>query len=235
MRSGSFLGGVALALFTTLSAQAADLGVRPAVPASPGYIPATYYWTGFYTGGEIGGGWARASWSDPLANATTATVSPSGFVFGGIMGVNYQMGPVVAGIEGNFDGTWFNGSTIDAAGNTLNTKMFWTASIAGRVGYAFDRLLIYARGGAAFAYDRSTETQAGTLLQDLATTARFGWTVGGGLDYAFNEHWFGRIEYVDYLSFPSTTVAVTGGFPNAAGAVGLKINEVKTAVALHKF
>ena len=166
MRSGSFLGGVALALFTTLSAQAADLGVRPAVPQpratfrrpiiGPDSTPAAKS----AAGRQEHPGAIRSPMPPPLQFRPTASCSAASWA-----SIRVQMGPVVAGIEGNFDGTWFNGSTIDAAGNTLNTKVFWTSTLTGRLGYAFDRLLIYARGGAAFAYDRSTETQAGTLLQ----------------------------------------------------------------------
>ena len=223
-----------LAVLTTISAHAADMGVRPAMPANPGYIPAAFYWSGFYLGGEAGGGWGNASWVDAVAPGTTASVSPTGFLVGGFMGINYQTGPVVLGLEGTFDGTWFNGNTTDAAGNNLKSQVFWSATTTARLGIAFDRLLIYGKGGAAFAYDRATETTspATGLLQAMGSVDRVGWTVGGGVEYAFTEHFTGRVEY-DYLTFPTKTDPVSGGFMGAS-VIGLKINEAKAGVA-YKF
>jgi outer membrane immunogenic protein len=182
MQSRTVLGGILLAAFATLSAQAADMSVPSAKPASLEYIPATFYWTGFYIGGAAGGGWGNASWVDAVA-PVTANMSPNGFLVGGFMGINYQMGPVVLGLEGTFDGNWFNDTTTDSALNNLQTRVFWTATTVGRLGVAFDRLLIYGKGGVGFAYDRATETTP-ALLQAIGSADRVGWTVGGGVEYA---------------------------------------------------
>jgi outer membrane immunogenic protein len=231
MRSGSVFGGVMLALVTTISAHAADMGVPPAMPASPGYIPAAFYWTGFYVGGEAGGGWGNASWVDAVAPAT-ASLSPNGFLVGGFLGVNYQIGQVVLGMEGTFDGNWFNSNTTDTAGNNLKTQVFWTATTVGRLGIAFDRLLIYGKGGAAFAYDRATETTP--ALQAIGSNDRFGWTVGGGVEYAFTEHFTARVEY-DYLTFSTKSDPLIGpAGPIGSAIIGLKINEAKAGLA-YKF
>jgi outer membrane immunogenic protein len=237
MWSGRIFGGVAVALFTTLSAHAADMGV-PVAPAPAPYIPAQFYWTGFYVGAHAGGGWGTAQWIDalPAAAGTNGSVSPSGFLIGSFVGLNYQIGWAVIGVEGDFDGTWFNSNTNDSFGDNIKTQVFWTATVTGRFGVAFDRLLIYGKGGVAFAYDRETETTPATgvppLAQAIGSGDHVGWTGGGGVEYAFTEHWTGRIEY-DYLSFASKPYAFVGGFIGT-GNVGMHINEAKAGFA-YKF
>ncbi len=245
MKWGAVTGGVlaalgslalgSLSLSVSVPAQAADLtpiGQR-AIPATSGYIPAQFFWTGFYMGAGIGGGFGTATLVDPLA---TASASPSlqGFLVTGIAGINFQMSSVVLGVEGDFTGSWAKGSAPDTAGDTLMTSVFWTATATGRVGWAIDRLLIYGKGGAAFDYDRNTvTTTSGTSA--LATINHVGWTVGGGLEYAVTEHWTGRIEY-DYLTFAAKGLFFQGNTtpPPAGGSVSVKLNELKGIMA-YKF
>jgi outer membrane immunogenic protein len=232
MKWAAVIGAVALAALPSLSARAADMTpVAPrGISATSGYIPARFLWTGFYLGAGIGGGWGTATFNDPIV-AATATPSLKGFLVGGVMGINYQIESVVIGIEGDFTGSWNNGSIADAAGNNLLTEVFWTASITGRLGVAFDRLLIYGKGGAGFDYDRDTVT-VGTLAS-IGSTNRAGWTVGGGLEYAVTEHWTARIEY-DHFKFPLKGIAFQGSAGNGNGTVGLNINELKGIIA-YKF
>jgi outer membrane immunogenic protein len=236
MKWGAFIGGVALAALVTLPARAADMqpiGQRP-IPATSGYIPAQFFWTGFYIGAGIGGSWDKATFIDPLSGANTASPAPKGFLFSGISGINYQFGSVVVGAEADFTGTWAKGSAVDAVNNTLSTQVFWTASIVGRVGMAFDRLLIYGKGGAAFDYDRDTATlPAGT--SDVGSLYRVGWTVGGGVEYAVTDHWTGRFEY-DYLRFPAKALSFQGNAvpPITSSTIGLNISEIKLIMA-YKF
>jgi hypothetical protein len=144
MRPSSVLGAVALAVLATMSSQfsarAADIAV-PVQPAPSTYIPAIFSWTGWYLGIEAGGGFGNADWTDTFNPAVTATVSPSGFLVGGYTGINYQMGSFVIGLDIDFDGTWVNGSTTDAASNLLQTKVFWTSTASGRLGLRVHRSL----------------------------------------------------------------------------------------------
>jgi outer membrane immunogenic protein len=240
MKSGAVVGGVALAALTSLTAaspaRAADLSPIPR-PAVSSYIPAQFFWTGFYMGAGIGGSWSSATFVDPFA-AVTASPAPKGFLVSGISGINYQISSVVVGAEADFTGTWARGSVVDTANDTLQTSVFWTASITGRAGVAFDRLLVYGKGGAAFDYDRDTVTipNGNTAVGSLY---RVGWTVGGGVEYAVTEHWTGRIEY-DYFRFPAKALSFQGNAttpPNlgfASGTIGLNISEVKLIMA-YKF
>jgi outer membrane immunogenic protein len=239
MKWGAVIGGAIAALATlpvSLPAQAADMTL--ARPAVSGYIPAQFYWTGFYMGAGFGGGWASTTFVDPFTGQS-GSPAPRGFLATGIAGINYQIGAVVIGAEGDFTGAWTKGSVVDVSGNNLNVSTFWTASITGRVGIAFDRLLIYGKGGAAFDYDRDTVTLLPGTATVVGSLYRAGWTVGGGLEYAITDHWTGRIEY-DYLKFASKTLSFQGnGTPTpmvgfVGGAIGVNISELKGIVA-YKF
>jgi outer membrane immunogenic protein len=245
MKWGGVIGGVALAALGSLSAslceslpaRAADMtpvAPRPA-PASS-YIPAQFWWTGFYLGAGIGDGWGTASFIDPLNTLASASPSINGLLVSGVAGINYQFSSVVVGVEGDFTGAFVNGSATDPT-NSLQTKVFWTASITGRLGWAIDRLLLYGKGGVGFDYDRDTAARP-TGVSVMGTANHVGWTVGGGAEYAITEHWTARIEY-DYFAFPSKSFSFSGpaavppgGMPG--GAVGINLNEIKGIMA-YKF
>jgi len=214
------------------SARAADMGV-PVQPAPSTYIPAIFSWTGYYFGVEAGGGFGQANWTDPLHPPVTATVDPSGFVLGAYTGVNYQIGSFVIGGDVEFDGTWVDGSTTDAVSDALQTKVFWTSTASGRFGVAFDRLLLYFKAGGAFAYDRAFVTASNGVSQSIGSTYRIGWNAGGGLDYAFTDHWTVRLEY-DYLSLSNEGVPLTGKGANGTATIGLNLSEAKAGLA-YKF
>ena len=181
-------------LATTFTAQAADIprpvykGVRPVV--------AYYNWTGFYLGINGGYGWGRSDWS-----AFGFDTDPSGGLVGGTIGYNWQaMGsPWVFGLEGDIDWTNIKGTFTDINCPTgCQTKNNWLGTARGRIGYAWDRLMIYATGGAAF-----TNVTVGsnfivfgifpaTLASDSKTLV--GATVGGGFEYAFTNNFSAGIE-----------------------------------------
>jgi len=245
MKWGAVIGGAALAALVSLPvsspAWAADMTPisQRAIPATSGYIPAQFYWTGFYLGAGVGYGWGSSTFVDPLSVPAGATASPGlkGFLVSGVSGINYQISSFVVGVEGDFTGSWAKGSAIDSAGDSLQTQVFWTASITGRVGVAFDRLLIYGKGGVGFDYDRDiVAVPAGG--SDIGTTYHIGWTAGGGVEYAVTEHWTGRIEY-DYFAFSMRNVILQGNaIPivpgGVGGSVGVKLNELKLIMA-YKF
>jgi outer membrane immunogenic protein len=230
MKFGAVVGG-ALAALMSLSvalpvstARAADMTVAPR-PGVSGYIPAVFQWTGYYIGVGLGGGFGTSTFIDPFTGQT-GTPSLSGVLVGGITGINYQIGAFVLGGEFDFTGSWSKGSVNDAAGNNLLTSVFWTSSVTGRFGYAFDRLLIFAKGGWAFDYDRDTATlPANTnVLGTIYHTN--GWTVGGGAEYAFTDHWTVRLEY-DYFKFPTKATTFSGpASPSIGGQVGLSLGQI---------
>ena len=196
MKWGAVTGGVALTALASLPgllsasspARAADMTPATPRPATSSYIPAQFFWTGFYIGVGVGGGWGTASIVDPFPPAASASPSLTGLLVSGISGINYQISSVVVGVEADFTGSWAKGSILDTTGNNLQTSVFWTSSVAGRLGMAFDRVLIYGKGGVAFDYDRSTVTvpSGNTAIGSLY---HVGWTIGGGVEYAFANAW----------------------------------------------
>ena len=221
MKRAITLGIGALALATlSFPAAAADLGARP-IGRAPVMAPVPIYnWSGFYIGGHVGGLWGDKDWADFTVPPITADGGHdiSGFLAGGQVGFNWQAGAWVFGIEaqaswtnadgshssGALGGTCFPGGLI-AGGTTCSTEMNWLGSVAGRVGYAFNNVLLYAKGGFAFANEDYVifDTATGGLGL-LATTAtdetRTGWMVGAGLEYGFTPNWSFKIEY-NYMDF----------------------------------
>jgi outer membrane immunogenic protein len=233
MNSRALVGGFALAAGTiacVLSAAAADLPVRPApAPVAPvTYAPRPYNWSGFYIGGNIGGGFADSSWSDPFTGGHNR-FDKDGFIGGGQIGANAQFNWLVVGVEGDFDWTGLKGSGSDAFGNVINTKTEWTSTATGRVGAAFDRLLVYGKGGVAFAHDRSSlsDVFGGTASTNMTRT---GWTAGAGLEYALDRNWSAKLEY-DYLGFGAEALNLpTPAFPGYSSNASLNVQEVKFGI-----
>ena len=174
------------------AASASDL---PSSKGPPAYIPPplpVFTWTGVYIGGQIGYGWGYSG-SNVSALGDLATYNPSGVIGGAHVGYNYQMGQFVAGLEGDVNGSSYNGSGISALGNSYGTTENIDGSVRGRLGMAWDRALVYATGGVAFGDFQNTYSSGG--FTDSPSTTRVGWTVGGGVEYAVDNNWSIRAEY----------------------------------------
>ena len=231
----AFVGGLALAAGAGLSigaATAADLPVRVAPPTVPpvAYVQPVYNWSGFYVGGHIGGGFADSSWSDPFTGANK-TVNKLGFLGGGQVGANIQFNALVLGVEGDFSwtGLGLKGTGTDSIGNTIGTTTNWTSTVTGRVGAAFDRLLVYGKGGVAFAQDQSSQTDLGANTAST-TFMRTGWTAGAGLEYGLSQNWSAKIEY-DYLGFGSKALNFSTPLqPAYTTNANLNVQEVKAGL-----
>jgi outer membrane immunogenic protein len=229
---GGLLLGIA-GVFAVAPAKAADLPVPtkspPAVAPVPSAPAAIYNWTGFYLGGQIGGGFAHSSWSDPFSGGRDRFNSSAGFLGGGQVGANYQWKMLVLGVEGDFSWTGLKGSGTDSLGDTLNTNTQWTSTVTGRVGAAFDRLLLYGKGGAAFARDQSSFTDViGNSAANSFT--RTGWTAGVGLEYGISKNWSAKIEY-DYLGFGSQPLNFATATPTTFTSNSrLDVQEVKAGI-----
>ncbi len=182
---------------------ASDLPSNKAPPA-PVFTqaPIAFSWTGFYGGIEGGADFARdhGQFNVNGGAATPYNVNRTGGQLGGLVGYNQQIGSLVLGVEGNFDGLIGGKRTsmaTDALGNHYNItgSSTYDADVRGRVGYAIDRALLFAAGGVAFG---NIDTGlAGANLPGVTTfnAQRVGWTLGGGVDYAFTNNIVGRAEY----------------------------------------
>ena len=199
-----------------LTAFAADLPSRKEAPVYLAPAP-VYSWTGFYVGAEFGGQWGNNSTS--LVNnytgntlLTTGSYNTSGVVGGGLVGYNYQINQFVLGVEGDLTGSSNQGrfSATNALGfnASQNSQYGFGAGVRGRLGYAIDRTLIYATGG--WAYETIDQTYnnptINNYLQQKISTDRSGYTIGGGVEYAFSPNWSARLEYrwTDYGKYVSS-------------------------------
>jgi outer membrane immunogenic protein len=200
-------GAAAGVLLTGTSTYAADLGVAPLAP-----LP-VFTWTGFELGVQVGGGAGRSSVNVNGGNGTgapfpafplfpsSASYGSSG-VFGGIhVGFNYQFaGPIVAGVQLEYNFAGITGNTSAPPFNYLNTAIRQFGSADARLGVAFDRLLIYAIGGFAYGdIDNQIQLRGlGPGTTDFFAVNRYGFDVGGGLEYNFYGNWTARAEYRYY-------------------------------------
>lgn len=204
----------------TAQASAADLR-RPMVSKAPVVAPVPYFtWTGLYIGGHVGYGWAKNDWSAP---GSVTSHDSDGFLGGGQVGFNYQIGQWVLGLEADASWSDMKGSSVcDILSTTCHTDVKWLALVTGRLGWAaWDRALLYVKGGAAFAEQKYT-VSAPLLGFATAEDTRTGWTIGAGLEYAFAPNWSAKVEY-NYVDF---------GRDHLAGLVDVKshINVVKFGV-----
>jgi outer membrane immunogenic protein len=113
---------------------------------------------------------------------------------GGQIGYNWQVGQWVIGLEGDIDAQDFSRSRVVGAaigpfvaGDAFSLESKWQASVRGRIGYAWDRVLLYATGGVAWTQAKGSVSLVGigTFTDDTTVT---GGTVGGGLEYAFTNN-----------------------------------------------
>ncbi|MGA3304271.1 MAG: outer membrane beta-barrel protein [Methylovirgula sp.] len=179
-----------------------------AVPASAAPPAPVYDWTGFYIGANVGYGWGKSdpgtiSFFNPggvfAGSIPGITANTNGVVGGAQGGYNYQVGNFVAGFEGDFSGAGIYGSVSDPVNAyTASTSVDWLATARGRVGYAFDRFLIYATGGFAAAGAKATLNDSYPPIVITTSSARTytGWAAGGGAEWAIDPNWSVRAEYL---------------------------------------
>ena len=105
-------------------------------------------------------GFGQSSWSNPVFDAPTGNFNTSGFLLGGTLGANYQIGSFVIGLRATATGTTLTAPHTVRAGVGCTTQGEWLATVRGRAGFAWDRVLFYGTGGAAFG---NVETWSGGL------------------------------------------------------------------------
>jgi outer membrane immunogenic protein len=193
----------ALALAAGGQALAADLPppVMPTPPATYLPIAAPFSWTGIYVGAN--GGYAFGNTNFGFGTNVTS----GGGLVGGTLGGNYQMGAFVFGLEGDGDWTNLDGTTTTTC-NFCESKSTWLATVRGRAGWAWDRVLFYGTGGAAFG-----NVQAGAIGGPFDSSTQVGWTAGAGIEYAFTPNWTAKAEYlyVNLGTFNCTAVGCLAG------------------------
>lgn len=215
-----------LSAIATSPVLAADLPQAPPVPARA-YVaaPPVYNWGGFYLGINGGWGWGNGKFTvAPIAAfpaGVSGTPNDNGGVVGGTIGGNYQTGPLVLGVEGDWDYSGINTGTTSTICNfsgNCQTGNNWLATVRGRAGYAWDKLLFYGTAGGAFA-------NVQTSFSGVTTThTQAGWTAGIGVEWAFADNWTAKLEYL-FVDLGSGTVnCSTAACLAANGGVSIPVS-----------
>jgi outer membrane immunogenic protein len=212
VRSWTIAAALASAM---LPAAAAELPIE-AYPVRP--VLVVFRWTGVYAGVHVGGASGYLTETPvpfqlpPFPGGGTvvplpASLTTSGWLAGGQIGANYQVESWVLGIEAQASWANLTGSTscvanavpatIVVAAANCTAKIDSLGTAAARLGMAFDRLLIYGKGGAAWTNDNYQVLIPIAVRQLVFSTnlTRWGWMAGLGIEYAFTDNWTAKIEY----------------------------------------
>lgn len=246
---------VVLALALCAGAQsgalAADLPSPALMPQVYKEAPVIYNWTGFYIGGNIGAAWQGLSgtnFSDTIGSTFTAPSNVQ-FMGGGQVGVNYEFqNGLVMGAEAMFDGlpNTVNASITATAPDgtaaffgTINNRRLMMAT--GRLGYAWDRVLFYGKGGTAWVGPSGIPSVSiGGVPSTLSGSNNpdFGWTAGFGFEWAFWNNWSLRAEY-DFIGLNSPKTFTVAPGPTIFGGDVVTYNyrniSIMTAGVNYKF
>lgn len=213
---------------TALGAQAAfaaDAITSYEPPAAAPYVEAAPLdWNGAYVGGTIGYGFENQTEvraSDAAGQFSKRYMKDDDGINGGVFGgYNYQMGNVVVGGEADVELTdakgereTFGGGAITSSDQTVQ------GSLRARAGYSMGPALVYGTGGLAISdaeYKAADASGAG-----IDDSAKFGYTVGGGVDVKATDNVFVRGEYrfTDYGKDEVSTPAATYEFDNKSHIV----------------
>lgn len=230
-------------------AMAADLGGRgERFEGSYKDAPAPYAkWEGAYLGAHIGGAWENVEvtnldgYNAYNGAGRTFDMNNTGVFGGGTLGYNFQRGNWLLGVEGDLGAMGLSGTQVQPGSPDGDTKAHAAGGlygdITGRLGFAADRTLFYAKGGIAFLNagvdvhdDCDTGDCGGALNQSNKTDTYTGWTIGGGVEYLVSPNWSLKAEY-QHFDFGTEQVK----FDNASFRWdnNLSVDTVKVGVNYH--
>ena len=202
-------------LIASAPAMAADLAARPYTKAPPMAV-SVYNWGGFYVGANGGYGSSHNCWNldnvagfGPVVPAVAEGChNATGGLAGGQVGYRWQASSWVFGLEAQGDWADLKGSNVSSPAAFFplvnQTKIDAIGLFTGQVGYAWNNVLWYVKGGAAVTSDKYTGTLAGVAL-DSASETRWGGAVGTGIEVGFAPNWSVAFEY-DHLFMGSKDV-----------------------------
>ncbi|HKU06021.1 MAG TPA: outer membrane beta-barrel protein [Bradyrhizobium sp.] len=253
------LAAAAVSFLFTGAASAADLAARPYTKAPP-VIAKVYDWSGIYVGGAVGGIWNDTDgvfYNAPGFNWRTN--NHSDWIAGGFAGIQKQWNNIVVGVEGGWNAVgdgW--GSTIGngiagpcgfaAAVESCQARITDIGYIGGRLGFAWDRWMVYGQGGFARAHieSRGIFNATGVVFAP-ASADHNGWYAGVGFDYAVLDYLILGVDYKHY-EFDSSNhnCGACDGNPNnvrrisatadsVMGRVSFKFNPWPTAPVVAKY
>lgn len=242
-----------------------SIAVTTIVFANPLRSAARNGWNGFYVGANSGYSSGAANqtikfhdqWlTDGTRDDTFLTpfvdkqLTPKGFEGGVQAGYQYQTNRWVHGVAVSVDylgqdAKYFSGSVTNSVSNnpytvTSSYTINWLATMRIKLGYTMDDFLPYVTGGLAIAHQKYSQniTQGNLDFYEEGSLENtvFGWTVGGGAEYALAHHWDIVIEdlFVDLSSSSVNSVGVLNGAPlssyNATHSIQPDINIIHTGM-----
>jgi outer membrane immunogenic protein len=210
------VAALGLAALGIAPARAADLPVQ--AYKTPVMIPAYYDWSGFYLGLNGGGATSRECWTVTVDGATPVTPNSegchnaTGAVAGGQLGYRLQSAGWVFGVELQGDWAGLRGSNASSRviiPATDQTSVDAFGLLTGQVGYAFNKVLWYVKGGGAVTDNRySISFISNGVPYNQASETRWGGTAGTGLEVSFAPDWSVAFEY-DHLFMGNRSVVFT--------------------------
>ncbi|WP_128932133.1 outer membrane protein [Bradyrhizobium zhanjiangense] len=205
------------ALSAAVPAFGADLARQPVqVKAPPLPVAAPIIdWSGYYIGVNGGWGTSRNCW-DFNGVTPEGCHNSTGGTIGGQIGYRWHIFNMVYGIEGQGNWADFSGSNVSAAfpADTIGTKTDAFGLLTGHIGYAFNAVLLYAKGGAAVTSNtyHVNSVAAGTeIAKD--NDVRWGGALGAGAEVSLAPSWSAGVEYTHLfmqrsnVSFPAAVAA----------------------------
>jgi outer membrane immunogenic protein len=199
----------------------------PALAANAAVAAATssagvHDWSGLYVGVNAGYVTGKTT-GDLLPNSFFGNLNVDGALFGGQIGFNYQLSHMVLGIETDLDWSGINGSN-SAGGFTSETKVRTLGTLRGRVGYAWNDVMLYGTGG--FAWGRVGDGCDACGVQEEIRTLT-GYAAGAGVEYGITPNLSARAEYL-YVHLDRTNYFDLGGFGCVGGcSLGTDVNMVR--------
>jgi high affinity Mn2+ porin len=210
-------------------ARAEEVSPSPATRESP-ISPAASAWDGWYLGGYAG--YAHGKASSTLSDSVVPRASSSfGSLYGGaLVGYSAQLhSRLVLGLEADvsfpnlLDDDDLVSSRPTSAGSVAE-RIDILGRTRGRLGYAFDRWLVYGAGGFVWSLGRFTQSAGQPPTDDERLHFRPGWTVGAGVEFAFAPRWTTRLEYVyDRLTTADTTFAAGASAESTVGLHSVRL------------
>jgi len=231
------LAAAGLTAVAIAPALAADLPARtPAYAKAPAIVEPIYNWSGFYIGINGGGGSSRDCWSinNALGVAVPSTAegchNATGALVGGQAGYRWQMTNWVFGLEAQGDWADLKGSNVSQltapfAVFNNNSKINAIGLFTGQVGYAWNNVLWYGKGGAAVTHDKYNGDILGTTF-DTASETRWGGVIGTGIEIGFAPSWSVAFEY-NHLFMGSHNVSFNA---TALGGISTRTDSIKQDV-----
>ena len=219
-----WLSAVFSVLGAVAAANAADMATK--APYKAVTVPVNAGWAGVYLGGQIGYAWSSGGYTVSQAIGTESfSFNPNSFIGGGHLGVQGQWGNLVLGVEGTYSGLDLDqvqhAALAGVVGSERHLKTDEIGTVVGKIGYANDQWMLYAKGGWA---DLNTSTHTFTPATGvISNTSGWvgGYTMGVGIDYMALRNVILGADFNYYRA--STDRATT--FSNGAAANFTGINE----------